>query len=239
LPSRVGVIGGTNLISRARELDMEHLYVETPYGKPSSPLLVGEWGGREVALVVRHGLEHTIPPHRLNHKANIEALRAAGVAKVVLVASAGSLDKHLRPPAIVLIDDFVSPFSIPTYYDNAVMHVTPVMSERMRSLFSMIAAEQGIHVKHEGTYVQMQGPRLETRAEIRMIRDWGDVVGMTLASEATLAMEREMEVAAVASVDNLAHGLSEEPLDFEVIKANAAENWYNIERLMVAVIPKL
>lgn len=72
-----------------------------------------------------------------------------------------------------------------------------------------------------------------------MIRDWGDVVGMTLASEATLAMEREMEVAAVASVDNLAHGLSEEPLDFEVIKANAAENWYNIERLMVAVIPKL
>ena len=218
---------------------MERVTVETPYGEPSSPLLVGTWGGREVALLVRHGLEHTIPPHRLNHHANIEALRSAGVEKLVLIASAGSLNKHIRPPTIVVLTDFVSPFSVPTFFDDRIEHVTPVLSERLRSLFTMIAAEKGIKVMHEGVYVQMNGPRLETRAEIRMISRWGDVVGMTLASEATLALERGLKVAALASVDDMAHGLEEAPLDFETIKANASENWYRIEGLLAAVLPKL
>jgi 5'-methylthioadenosine phosphorylase len=239
MAKRIGIIGGTNLVTRVKELDMERVSVETPYGKPSSPLLIGSWGGVEVALLVRHGLDHTIPPHRLNHHANIEALRAAGVEKLVLVASAGSLDKHIKPPTIVVLTDFVSPFTVPTYFDDRIEHIAPFLSERMRSLFTMIAAEKGIKVMHEGVYVQMNGPRLETRAEIRMVARWGDVVGMTLASEATLALERGMNVAALASVDNMAHGLADEALDFETIKANASENWYRIERLLAAVLPKL
>jgi 5'-methylthioadenosine phosphorylase len=239
MTARIGIIGGTNLVTRVKELDMEHVTVETPYGEPSSPLLVGPWGGAEVALLVRHGLDHTIPPHRINHHANIDALRSAGVEKLVLIASAGSLSKHVKPPTIMVLTDFVSPFNVPTYFDDRIEHIAPVMSERMRSLFTMIAAEKGIKVMHEGVYVQMNGPRLETRAEIRMISEWGDVVGMTLASEATLALERGMKVAALASVDNMAHGLTEEPLEFETIKANATENWYRIEGLLAAVLPKL
>jgi 5'-methylthioadenosine phosphorylase len=239
LDQRIGIIGGTSLVRRAKELEMDKFEVETPYGPPSSPLLVGDWGGRSVALLVRHGLGHDIPPHRLNHKANIEAMRSAGVQELVLIASAGSMREGIRPPTVVLAEDFASPFHVPTYHDDRIVHITPVLSDRMRGVLAKAAEDEGVEVLTKGTYVQTRGPRLETRAEIRALRSWGDLVGMTLASEATLALEREMEVAAICSVDNMAHGMGDVPLEFEAIMANAAENWTRIERLLVAAVPKL
>ena len=239
MDQRIGIIGGTSLVRRAKELDMEKLEVETPYGPPSSPLLIGEWGGRDVALLVRHSLGHDIPPHRLNHKANVEAMRSAKVQKLVLIASAGSMREDVRPPIVVLAEDFASPFSVPTYHDDRIVHITPVLSDRMRGVLAKAAEEVDVEVLTKGTYVQTRGPRLETRAEIRALSSWGDLVGMTLASEATLALEREMEVAAICSVDNMAHGMGDAPLEFEDILANAAENWSKIERLLVAAVPKL
>lgn len=236
---RIGVIGGTSLVERAKELDFEKLTVETPFGPPSSPVLLGVWGGREVALLVRHGLDHRIPPHRLNHKGNVEALRSAGASKVVLIASAGSLRMELMPPAVVLVDDFISPFSMPTFFDDRIVHITPALSGDMRRVLADAANGAGVEVHDGGVYVQTRGPRLETRAEVRMMKSWGDLVGMTLASEATLAMERGMEVAAVCSVDNMAHGLSTEPLEFDAIVANAARNWDVIERLLTVAVPSL
>lgn len=236
---RIGIIGGTSLVRRATELEMERLKVDTPHGPPSSPLLVGDWGGRGVALLVRHGLGHDIPPHRLNHRANVEAMLSAGVRKLLLIASAGSMREDIRPPKVVLAEDFASPFSVPTFHDDRIVHITPVLSDRMRGILAKAAEEVGVEVLTKGTYVQTHGPRLETRAEIRALRSWGDLVGMTLASEATLALEREMEVAAICSVDNMAHGMGDAPLEFEAIMANAAENWSNIERLLVAAVPRL
>ncbi len=236
---RIGVIGGTSLVERAHELDLERLEVETPFGHPSSPIHVGQWGGGEVALLVRHGLDHDIPPHRLNHRANIHALRSAGVKKLVLVASAGSMREDIEPPSVVLVDDFVSPFTIPTYYDDRIGHITPTLSEDMRSTLVVVASEEGIPVLDGAVYVQTRGPRLETRAEVRAMRAWGDLLGMTVASEATLAMEIGMEVAVICSVDNMAHGMGAEPLEFETIKANATSNWERIERLLRAAVPRL
>jgi 5'-methylthioadenosine phosphorylase len=236
---RIGVIGGTSLVERASELDLERLEVETPFGHPSSPLHVGQWGGGEVALLVRHGLDHDIPPHRLNHKANIHALRSAGVQKLVLVASAGSMREDLPPPTVVLADDFASPFTIPTYFDDKISHIAPALSDTMREALVAVAAEENIPVVDGGVYVQTRGPRLETRAEVRALMAWGDLLGMTVASEATLALELGMEVTAVCSVDNMAHGLGGEPLEFQVILDNATRNWERIERLLRAAASRL
>ena len=236
---RIGVIGGTNLVTRTRDLEMEQLSVETRFGAPSSPVLLGQWNGRDVALLVRHGLGHNIPPHRVNHHANVEAMRSAGVHALVLVASAGSLREDLAPPSVVLADDFASPFAVPTFHDDRVEHLTPRLSDRMRGVLSSTADTEGIDVIDGGTYVQTRGPRLETRAEVRALRSWGDVVGMTMASEATLALERGLEATAICSVDNMAHGLGDTPLEFEAILANAASNWQVIERLLMAAVPKL
>jgi 5'-methylthioadenosine phosphorylase len=236
---RIGVIGGTSLVERAKELDLERLEVETPFGHPSSPLHVGRWEEGEVALLVRHGLDHDIPPHRLNHRANIHALRSAGVQKVVLVCSAGSMREGIEPPTVVLVDDFSSPFTIPTFYDEEIEHIAPVLSDEMRSKLVIVAAEEGINVLDGAVYVQTRGPRLETRAEVRALKAWGDLLGMTMASEATLAMEIGMEVAGICSVDNMAHGMGVEPLEFEKIMANAASNWKGIERLLRAAAGRL
>jgi 5'-methylthioadenosine phosphorylase len=233
------MIGGTNLVKRAKELEMEQLQLETRYGHPSSPLLLGDWDGTEVVLLVRHGLDHDIPPHMLNHRANIEAMRSAKVDKLFLIASAGSLREDLMPPSIVLADDFASPFHVPTFFDDDIVHITPRLSDDMRKVLTSTASTLGIDLVDGGTYVQTRGPRLETRAEVRSLQSWGDVVGMTIASEATLALERKMDVAAICSVDNMAHGLGKAPLEFETIMANATSNWANIERLLVAAVPKL
>jgi 5'-methylthioadenosine phosphorylase len=239
MDGRIGIIGGTSLVGHAKELELEKFEVETSFGHASSPLLVGQWNGREVALLVRHGLDHHIPPHRLNHHANVEALIAAGVEKLVLIASAGSLSDDLAPPAVVLADDFASPFNVPTFFDDNIVHITPSLSAPMRALLMSAATEVGVQVVDGGTYVQTLGPRLETRAEVRVLQTWGDLVGMTLASEATLALERKMEVAAICSVDNMAHGIGDGNLEFEAIMANAVRNWKEIERLLMAAVPKL
>jgi 5'-methylthioadenosine phosphorylase len=236
---RIGIIGGTSLVKRAGELDLELVQVETPYGHPSSPLHLGEWGGRPVALLVRHGLDHDIPPHMLNNRANVEAMLSAGVKKLVLIASAGSLREDLKPPTVVLVDDYASPFSSATFFDDCVVHITPALSESMRGVLSEVASEEGIEVVNGGTYVQTLGPRLETRAEVKSLRSWGDVVGMTMASEASLAIERDIEVAAMISVDNMANGLGDAPLEFETILANATRNWMTMERILMRAVPRL
>lgn len=239
LGDRVGIIGGTSIIKRAGELDLERLTVETPHGPPSSPLMLGEWGGRGVAILVRHSLGHDIPPHRLNHHANVDALASAGVRSLVLIASAGSLRGDLMPPTVMLADDFASPFQVPTFFDDRIVHITPNLSDRMRGVLSEAAEGMAVEVVDGGTYVQTRGPRLETRAEVRALAPWGDVIGMTMASEATLALERGMEVAAVCSVDNMAHGLDPEPPEFDRIVANAERNWETIERILVEAVPRL
>jgi 5'-methylthioadenosine phosphorylase len=231
---RLGIIGGTSLVERARQLELEPLEVETPFGDPSSPLMVGSWGDAEVAMLVRHGLDHDIPPHRVNHRANVQAMVAAGAGRLVLVASVGSLRADVRPPAVMLLSDFMSPFDVTTFHDDRIVHITPELSEPMRRALREAADALGVAVIDGGVYVQTHGPRLETRAEVRALASWGDVVGMTLASEATLALERGMEVAGICSVDNLAHGISEMPLEYEDIIRNAASNWQNIERVLRA-----
>ncbi len=221
---RLGIIGGSGLyksgfIEQGRILD-----VKTPYGKSSSPLEGGDVGGAAVVFLARHGLDHIIPPHRINHKANLWAMREAGVGGVVGTSSVGSLREGIKPGELVVPDDFLCPWDIPTYRDEEVGHVTPELDPYLRRLLLEAAGKTGVSAHDGGVYVQTTGPRLETKAEIRMFREFGDIVGMTMASEATLARELEIPYASLCSVDNYCHGIVDETLTYDQIIAVQGEN---------------
>src|SRR5437879_3099236 len=222
----VGIIGGSAL-GDAFELEEEQArIIVTPHGAPGDPPRVGMHAGVQVAFLPRHGKDHRIPPHKLNHRANLWALKEIGATHVIGTSSTGSLKKAIRPGSFVVPDDFVGFWDIPTYYDDRVVHSTPSLDASLRAALSEAATDAKAVVRDRGTYVQTTGPRLETRAEIAFFKSIGDVVGMTMASEATLASELGIPYRSLCTVDNFAHGIVNEPLTFDKIRetqrANAA-----------------
>lgn len=223
-PPLIGLIGGSAL-GDAFELEEEQTkFLVTPHGAPSDPPRVGHHHGVSVAFLPRHGKDHRIPPHKLNHRANLWALKEIGVTHILGTSSTGSLKKTIRPGTFVVPHDFVSFWHVPTFHDDRVVHVTPSLDETLRNALIAGAKKAKATVRDQGVYVQTIGPRLETRAEISFFKTIGDVVGMTMASEATLATEIGLAYAALCTVDNFAHGLVDEPLSFETIRETQRAN---------------
>ena len=217
---RLGLIAGTvfygiDLFSEAEERELE-----TPYGP--ALVLVTE----RVAYLPRHGLDEEayVLPHRINHPANLYALKELGASEVIGVNSTGSLRRALAPGSIVVPDDFISFFDAPTTAVNQALHVAPAISAKLRRRLVEAARRAGIEVHDGGTYWQSRGPRLETRAEIKVIQAFADVVGMTLGSEAGVAQELGLAYASLCSVDNYAHGLAASPLTEDEIRQGARAN---------------
>jgi 5'-methylthioadenosine phosphorylase len=196
----------------------------TPYGSPSSALVVTHRTGVDVILLQRHGAGPRIPPHRINHRANLWALRELGTTAILATASTGSLKKVIHPGSFVVPHDFLSFWNIPTFHDEEGVHVTPGLDAKLRDLLVTASKKSGVSVRTRGVYVQTSGPRLETPAEIAHFATLGDVVGMTMASEATLANELGIPYAALCSVDNYCNGIVERPLTFDQIRATQARN---------------
>ena len=223
-PTLIGIIGGSAL-GDAFELEEEQAkFLMTPHGAPSDPPRVGHHAGVPVAFLPRHGKDHRIPPHKLNHRANLWALKEIGTSHIIGTSSTGSLKKTIHPGTFVVPDDFVAFWNIPTFFDDRVVHSTPSLDAALRRALVAAAKESGASVKDGGSYVQTTGPRLETRAEIAFFQKVGDVVGMTMASEATLACELGIPYASLCTVDNFAHGIVDEPLTFEAIRNTQREN---------------
>ncbi|MFQ6013343.1 MAG: MTAP family purine nucleoside phosphorylase [Thermoplasmata archaeon] len=217
---RLGIIGGSGLSQSSAFATSERREFETPHGPPSSPVELGE----RVAFLARHGAAHRIPPHRINHKANLWALKKAGVAGVVGTSSVGSLKEEIVPGTLVVPNDYLSLWDIPTYFDDEIRHVTPVLDDDLRRRLVEVARDRGVGIHEGGVYVQTRGPRLETKAEIRVLRGFGDLVGMTMAAEATLASELDLPYASLCSVDNYCHGITDEALSFEDIRRTQQSN---------------
>jgi len=236
---QLGVIGGTNLYRWGRKEGKNAEPPRTPYGAPSSPVLYVDVAGESVPIIVRHGLDHSIPPHRVNHAANLWALKAVGVTKVIGISSVGSLRREIRPPTVLIPDDYFSPFVVPTIHDRKIVHITPQLDEELRKLILNAAEKAEVEYHPRGVYVQTVGPRLETKAEIMVIKNWGEVVGMSMASEATLAQEMGLHYASICSVDNYANGIAEENLSFERILEVAAENWNMVRRVLEELVELL
>jgi 5'-methylthioinosine phosphorylase len=197
----------------------ERRSVRTPYGEPSGPITRGSIRGRSLIFHARHGYEHTIPPHEINYRANLWALKEAGATRVVSVASVGGVRADLGPGMLVVPHQIIDYTwgRRATYFDGGVpvVHVdfTHPYTEALRQRILAAARAAGEPVLDGGVYAATQGPRLETAAEIdRLERDGADMVGMTAMPEAALARELELEYASIAVVVNHAAGRGESRL---------------------------
>ncbi len=226
----IAIIGGTSLLDTASFTGWPDATVSTGFG----PVVMKRSGDNAVFLQ-RHG-NPCVPPHRINHKANMSALKELGVRKILAINSVGSLKTAIRPGTLVVPDDFICPWHIETFFDEEARYMVPVMDEAFAKDVFGICRMHTRSVRLGGTYVQTTGPRLETRAEIRMLKRFGDIVGMTLASEAALALELELPYASVCSVDNYCHGIREIPLTMDEIFANVAKNARMIERILTTFL---
>ena len=180
----------------------------------------------KIALILRHGNDpqNHILPHLINYHANLRALKDVGVSEIVGINSTGSLKKDLTPGMIVVPDDFITLTSTPSIYKNNAIHITPSLNENVRQKIIRAAQNSGSQVIEKGTYWQTQGPRLETKSEIKMMTNYADIVGMTMANEAVIAMELDLPYASACSIDNFGNGLMEKPLTAKEIFEGTRKN---------------
>ena len=210
----IGIIGGTGLTQLANLEITRRQIVRTPYGEASGPLTFGRIKGTEVVFLARHGYGHTLAPHEINYRANLWALQEKGVTRVVAVCSVGGIAAELSPGTIALPDQIIDyTWGRPaTFFEGAEQPVTHIdftfpYDEDMRQLLLQAARDASEAVVDHGTYAAVQGPRLETKAEIdRLERDGATMVGMTGMPEAALARELKLPYAALAVVVNPAAG---------------------------------
>lgn len=210
--AEIGVIGGSGLYEFLD--DYETVEVDTPFGRPSDPLVIGEVEGRGVAFVARHGKGHRFAPHRVNYRANLWALQSKGVTNVIAVCTVGGIAAELGAGTVAVPDQIIDyTWGRPsTFFEGAEQPVTHVdfthpYTEALRHEAMAAASEVRLAVVDGGTYAAVQGPRLETKAEIdRLERDGATMVGMTGMPEAALARELGLGYAALAVVVNPAAG---------------------------------
>ncbi|MFA5371184.1 MAG: S-methyl-5'-thioinosine phosphorylase [Sideroxydans sp.] len=210
----LAIIGGTGLTQLAN-LEITHRQViRTPYGEPSGPMTFGTINEHEVIFIARHGYGHTIPPHIVNYRANLWALRDQGARRVISVSAVGGIRADLVPGTLVVPDQIIDythgrAFTFFAGNEQAVTHIdfTLPYSENLRSELLAAARQAGESCVDGGVYAVTQGPRLDTVAEVnRYQRDGADVVGMTGMPEAALARELGLDYAAIAVVVNAAAG---------------------------------
>jgi 5'-methylthioadenosine phosphorylase len=204
--AKIAIIGGTGVYDPEIFRDSKEVKVYTPYGPPSPFLTIGYHGQQKIAFIPRHGRDHSIPPHRVNYRANIYALKQIGVERVISVSSVGSLKEHLEPGDFVFPDQFIDRTKSrgDTFFDGGqVVHVSSAdpFCPQINSVFNSCAGSLGIRSHNTGTYVCIEGPRFSTRSESELFRSWGaEIVGMTLYPECVLAREAQICYATIAMV---------------------------------------
>lgn len=219
---KLAIIAGSSVFESKIFEGWEKLNLETPYGNVD----LSRKG--DIFFLQRHGKD-LLPPHRINHRANIYALKSLGVEGIVGVCSVGSLKETIRPGTFVIPHDFFCPWQIPTFFDGECRFTVPSLDENLALLIFNVGKMSGMKIKKGGVYVQTLGPRLETVSEIKFLRNIGDVVGMTMASEATLASEVGIPYASLCSVDNFCHGLGKLKLSIEELKEAQRRSLSKIE----------
>jgi 5'-methylthioadenosine phosphorylase len=211
--AEIGVFGGSGFYSLLD--DVREIKVDTPYGAPSDSFFLATVGDRRVAFLPRHGRRHTIPPHRINYRANVWAMRSLGVEAVISPCAAGSLQLHVEPGHFVVSDQFVDRTNgrADTFFDGPIVsHVSSaeIYDPVLRQLAIDVVREHGITVHEGGTVVVINGPRFSTRAESKWFSDAGwEVINMTQYPEAYLCRELGMAVVNIALITDYDAGVLE------------------------------
>lgn len=224
-----GIIGGTGLENFMKT--SQEKIIQTKYGKVFAKVK------QDIVFINRHGKGNKTPPHRINHKANISAFEKLKVKGILGICSVGSLKKEIPPRSMVIPHDYIN-FHPPTFLKSRT-HITPELDQGLREKIIQTAQELKMEIIPQGIYFQSIGPRLETKAEVQMLKKFADVVGMTLASEATLCKELKIPYAGICQVDNYAHGVKKEELDFQKIMEKAKGNRENLVKLLRGVVKNL
>lgn len=244
---QVGIFGGSGfyeLLDDAREVE-----VETPYGAPSAPVVIGDIGGRAVGFMPRHGRAHELPPHRINYRANMWAMSHLGATDVVLPCAAGSLQPDVAPGHFVIADQVIDRTSgrADTFYDGPeTTHVSfaEPYDDEMRRTAIATARRLDIPIHERGTIVVVQGPRFSTKAESRWFSTMGwEVINMTQYPEVILARELQMAALNISLITDYDVGLADDPdveeVSHEAVVAAFTANNAKLRELLFALIPDL
>ncbi|MHA1284281.1 MAG: S-methyl-5'-thioadenosine phosphorylase [Promethearchaeota archaeon] len=261
----IGIIGGTGADIELENAEDVKIY--TPYGRPSDFIKIGEFHGKKVAFLSRHGTGHVIPPHQLNFRANVWALKELGVKCIISPSAVGSLKKEHNKKKFILVDQYIDRTKkrLDTFYEGGqVCHIGQAdpYCAYLNDLFYESGKELNLDIQKGGTYVCIEGPRFSTRAESKMFRLWGgDIIGMTTYPEVVLAAEKEICYCCIASVTDLDVWAGNCPncgiveygekceicggpveklaVDVNEILETMAENAENLKKLLELTIPKI
>jgi 5'-methylthioadenosine phosphorylase len=230
---KVAFISGTSIVNSTLFSSWDVRTVETPFG----PVTYKARGDH--ALLNRHGYGFPLPPHSINYRANIRALADLGFKDVVSLNSVGSLRADIPPGSIVSCSDYVCLQQGPaTFFDTELKGAAPgIANNLIPMLVAALAPEFSIPTGK--VYVQMRGPRFETKAEIRVVHNWGDVIGMTAAHEADLCSELGLCYNSLAIIDNYANGLEGTAIDFDRFKELVKTNQLRVNRLFTRMLELL
>jgi 5'-methylthioadenosine phosphorylase len=243
---KVGIIGGSGLDDPDILKDAKEVSVETPYGPPTSVLTCGSIEGIEVAIIARHGKDHSIFPTRVNFRANIHALKEQGCTHVLASTAVGSLREEIAPGHLVFPNQFIDHTRKRevTFFDKEVVVHTSMANpfcQNLIDLLSSSAQELNLIYHKDRTVITIEGPRFSTKSESHMFRSWNaDVINMSTVPEVCLAREKHIHYAAIAmSTDYDCWHEEEEPVTWEMIKATMEKNAGNVIKLFLNVIPKI
>ncbi len=246
---RVAIIGGSGFEDPKLLKDPEPVFLNTPYGEPSSAFLTGRINGVEVVLVSRHGKNHTITPTQVNNRANIYGIRELECSHIIATTACGSLREELRPGDLVFPDQFIdfTRFRANTFYGEfnpGELAHTPMADPFDAGLNNVLAeeAEKLNFTAHaNGTVITIEGPRFSTRAESHMFRAWGaEIINMSTAPEVILANELGIPYAAIAMcTDYDCWKEDEAPVTWEAVVARFSENVDKVKQLIETVLDKI
>ncbi|MEM2024937.1 MAG: S-methyl-5'-thioadenosine phosphorylase [Desulfurococcaceae archaeon] len=243
----IGIIGGSGLYELPGIRETKELKVYTPYGMPSDNIVVGELGGQNVAFLARHGRGHKYPPHRVNYRANIWALKSLGAKWILSISAVGSLREDYAPGDFVIPDQFIDMtkgIRPHTFFEGGVVaHVSMAdpFCEHLRKVVAEVAKGfPDIKLHDRGTYVCIEGPRFSTRAESRVWKEAfkADIIGMTLVPEINLACEAEMCYATIAMVTDY-DVWAEKPVTAEEVVKTMNMNVNKVKKLIPRIIEAL
>jgi 5'-methylthioadenosine phosphorylase len=242
----LGVIGGSGLYDFPALEKKKNIIVHTPFGDPSSPIIVGELSGKSVAFLARHGIGHVYTPSEVNYRANIYALKSIGVDRIVSISACGSLREDYSPGQIVIPDqifDFTHKRQRSFFGEGIVVHVSapdPFCPDLSNEVFQAVL-NTGATVHRSGTYITIEGPRFSTKAESNLYREWGmSIIGMTACPEVFLAREAEICYSTMAHVtDYDVWHMSEEPVTVEMVIKVLMANTEVAQKAIINLVKKL
>ncbi|HSV42850.1 MAG TPA: S-methyl-5'-thioadenosine phosphorylase [Methanomassiliicoccales archaeon] len=243
MQARIGIIGGTGVYDPDMFELKETVRPFTPYGAPSDDIQIGEIKGVPVAFLPRHGRGHVLPPHMVNYRANVWALKQLGVDRIISPCAVGSLQEEYEPGQICIVDqfiDFTKQRDYTFYNGPKTVHISTAdpFCPELSKIFIKEAKKAKIKAHAKGTYLCIEGPRFSTRAESQMYRAFADIIGMTLVPECQLALEMEMCYCSLAMITDY-DVWADHPVNTATVLKTMADNVDKIRTLITEALPKI